>query len=196
VRVDVLRRTGDDGYTLVELLISVTIVGLILSAISGVTVVVLRTAAATDTRFDESNDLLLATAYFAADVMGAQSVAVSAAPRCGTDASAVVEFAGQDFTDDSSLSTTTTVVTYVVRTIAGSPPVRQLRRLACAVPTDSPTYPLTPVTDVPVVRQLSSTAPAVNCGTAQCSAFAVVNLVVREQSGNLTYTLTGRRRVT
>lgn len=190
-----LSRTGDDGFTLVELLISVTILGLVLSALSGVTFVTLRTAAATDTRFDESNDLLRAAAYFAGDVMGAQSVAVSATPRCGTDSSAVVEFLGQDFTDDSSLTTTTTVVTYVVRTV-GTPPVLQLRRLACAVATGSPTYPLTPVTDVAVVRQLSPTAPAVNCGTAQCSAFALVNLVVHELSGNLTYTLTGRRRVT
>lgn len=189
-----LSRGGDDGFTLVELLISVTIMGLILSALSGVTFVTLRTAAATDTRLDESNDLLRAAAYFAGDVMGAQSVTASATPRCGTDSSAVVEFVGQDFTDDSSLTTTTTVVTYVVRAV-GTPPVRQLRRLACAVATDSPAYPLAPVTDVAVVQQLSSTAPAVNCGTAQCSAFTVVNLVVRELSGNLTYTLTGRRRV-
>lgn len=191
-----LRRSGEDGFTLVELLIAVTIMGMVFSALSGVTFVALRTAAATDTRFDESNDLMLAAGYFAGDVMGAQSVAVSTVPRCGTDSNAVVEFLGQDFTDDSSRTTTTTVVTYVIRTVVGTPPVRQLHRLACAAPTSSPTYPLTPVTDIAVIRQLSSTAPAVNCGSDQCSAFALVNLVVREQSGSFSYTLTGRRRVT
>lgn len=192
-----LSRARDEGLTLVELLISVTILGLVLSAMCGMTFVSMRTAADSGTRLDESNDLLLATAYFAADVMGAQSVAVSATPRCGTDGSAVVEFVGQDFTDDSLMTTTTTVVTYVVRTVTGpTGSTSQLHRLACTAGTADPSYPLTPVTDAPVVRQLSSTAPTVTCPGAPCSAFVQVDLVVQEQSKGLTYTLTGRPRTT
>jgi prepilin-type N-terminal cleavage/methylation domain-containing protein len=192
-----LSRTGDEGMTLVELLISVTILGTILSAMTGVTFVSMRTATTADTRLDESNDLLLAGTYFAGDVMGAQTVVVSTTPRCGTDSSAVVEFRGQDFSDTTTFATMTTVITYVVRTVAGSPaPTRQLRRLSCKSTSATPTYPLVAVTDSPVVRQLSATAPTVSCGDPGCGAFDQVDLTVQEQSGGLTYTLTGRRRVT
>lgn len=200
MRVVVLSRTGDDGFTLVELLISVAILGMVLAAISGVTFVAVGTAADADTRLSESNDLLLATTYFGDDVQGAQSVAVGTTPRCGTDRTAVVEFVGQDFTDDSTFATATTVVTYVVRT--GTDPQGtgqrgtgpRLRRLACAVATATPAYPLTPVTDVPVVRRLSTTGPTVACDPSPCGTSAQVSLTVLEESGGLAYTLTGRRR--
>jgi hypothetical protein len=129
--------------------------------------------------------------------MGAQIVVVSTTPRCGTDSSAVVEFRGQDFSDTSTFATMTTVITYVVRTVTSpTGPTSQLRRLSCKSTSATPTYPLVAVTDSPVVRQLSATAPTVSCGDAGCGAFDQVDLTVQEQSGGLTYTLTGRRRVT
>lgn len=192
-----LNRAEDAGFTLVELLISVAALGIVLAGISGVTFVAVGTAADAQIRLTESNDLLRAASYFGDDVQGAQSVAVGTRPRCGGDESAVVEFVGQDFSDTGTFAITTTVVSYVVRAVPGSDGADlQLHRLGCAAATASPAYPLTPVTDVPVVRRLSpSTAPAVSCGGAPCgSAFVQVELTVPEQSGELTYTLTGRRR--
>lgn len=195
---DVLRRRGDAGFTLVELLIAVSILGLLLGGISGVLYVSLRTAAQSETRLSESADSLLATVYFADDVASAQRLSVSEVPRCGTDARAVVEFYGQDFADDSTFAVTTTVVTYVVRTTttaAGT--TRELRRLACASAATSPTYPLTPVTDVPVVRRLWTNPPTVSCGGAACVGTSEqVQLLVRAASGGLTYRLSGDRRTT
>ena len=196
MRVVVLRSPPDDGFTLVEMLISVTILGMLLGALSGTMFVTLRTVAEAATRLDESNDELHATTYFGDDVQGAQSVSVGTTPRCGGDPSAVVEFAGQDFADDSTFATTTTVVSYVLRTVAGpdGTTTRELHRLACAAPTTAPAYPLTPRSDVPVVRRLSGAAPTVDCPGAPCSAFEQVNLTLEAESGGLVYTLTGRRR--
>jgi prepilin-type N-terminal cleavage/methylation domain-containing protein len=189
----VLRRGNQAGFTVVELLVAVTVMGIVLSTIVGVSFVATHTAADSRVRLDESNDLIRAATYFGDDVQGAQSVAVGTTPRCGGDASAVVEFAGQDFTDDSTFTTTTTVVSYVLRTVADR---RELHRLACTAPAAAPTYPLTPDSDVPVVRRVSTTvAPTLSCGSAGCAAFAQVDLVVRE-SGGLSYTLSGRRRTT
>lgn len=189
------RHPGDRGFTLVEMLISISILGIVLAAISGVTFVSVRAAASADTRLTESNDLLRAATYFAGDVQSAQSVSVGTTPRCGTDAASVVELVGQDFTDDSTFRTTTTVVSYVVRTVPSpTGTTRELHRLACSAVTATPTYPLVPVTDVAMVRQLSSTAPTVSCPGSPCGSFAQVDLTVLERSGGLSYTLTGRRR--
>lgn len=184
------RRGRDDGLTLVEMLISVTILATVLAAVSGITLVAMRTATTSGVRLDESNDLQRAASYFGDDVQGAQTVSVATTPRCGTDSRPVVELQGQDFTDDATLTITTTVVTYVLRSVArpvGA--VDELRRLSCTAATTTPAYPLTPFSDVSVVRRLSTTAPTVAVvGTR-------VDLTVRAQSGSLSYTLTGRRRI-
>lgn len=195
MRVGVLRNRTEDGFTLVELLIAVSILGILLTAISSTMFVALRTAASSEVRLTESNDALFATTYFGDDVQGAKSLSVGTTPRCGTDASAVVEFLGQDFSDDSSFTTTTTVVSYVLRAGTDARGVtRQLHRLTCTAATTTPSYPLTPASDVTVADRLSATAPSVDCGAAACSAFVHVNLTLREQSGDLVFTLTGRRR--
>ena len=197
-----LSRAGDDGFTLVELLISVTILGVVLSAVSGVTLVAIKTAGTSDIRLAESTDLMRATTYFSGDVQSAKSVATATIPKCGTDLKVVVEFVGQDFADDTTPAVpavtptvTTTVVSYVNRTVTEPTGTtsRELHRLACTAPTATPAYPLTPVTDVTVVRRLSATAPTLTCLPA-CSTFTQVNLLVREASGAFVYTLTGRRR--
>lgn len=197
-----LSRAGDDGFTLVELLISVTILGVLLSAVSGVTLVAIRTAGTSDIRLAESTDLMRATTFFSGDVQSAKSVATATVPKCGTDLKVVVEFVGQDFADDTTPpavpavtpAVTTTVVSYVQRTLTEPTGTsRELHRLACTAPTATPVYPLTPITDTTVVRRLSATAPTLTCLPA-CSTFTQVNLLVREASGAFVYTITGRRR--
>lgn len=191
------RRTGDgSGFTLVELLVSVTVLGIVLTAVAGVSLVSVHTAATSRTRLDESNDLVRAATYFADDVQGAQSVAVDSEPLCGPDDNAVVEFEGQDFTDDSALTITTTVVTYVVRGDDSGDQAPELHRLSCRADSVSPAYPLTPATDVTVASELSADEPQVSCGGTTCgTGFTQVDLTVAE-SGGLSFTLTGRRRTT
>ena len=131
------------------------------------------------------------------DVQGAKTVTVGTTAKCGTSAgTAVVEFVGQDFADDSTFATTTRVVSYVRRTVANpdGTTTRRLHRLVCTAATATPSYPLTPSTDTTVVHRLSAAAPVVDCGGVACSAFVRVNLTLQEESGSLGYTLTGRRR--
>lgn len=186
---------GDAGFTLVEVLVVVTVLGVVLAAVAAISFVAVRTTAAAETRLDESNDLLRASTYFGDDVQGAQTVLVGAAPQCGADDEAVVELVGQDFADDSTLAPITTVVTYVLRGDTGDEEgVRELHRLSCRAGAGA-AYPLTPTTDVPVLVRLSAAEPRVSCGAGPCGpAFAQVDLTVTE-AGGLAFTLTGRRRV-
>jgi prepilin-type N-terminal cleavage/methylation domain-containing protein len=191
----VLSRSGEAGFTLVELLVAVALVGMLLAGITGITFVAGATARSTTVRLDESNDLLRAATYFGDDVQGAQSVTVGSPPLCGTDEEAVVEFTGQDFAD-TTLVIATTVVTYVVRGDATSEQDEplELHRLACRAATASPVFPLVPVTDVAVLRRLPVGEPAASCGDSPCgTGFSEVDLVVT-RSGGLSFTLTGRRR--
>jgi prepilin-type N-terminal cleavage/methylation domain-containing protein len=191
------RRPADDtGLTLVELLVSITLMGIVLGSVVGVTFVAARTAAASKIRLDESGDLVRAAAYFTDDVQGAQGVAVDSTPLCGPDATAVVEFQGQDFTDDATLAVVTTVVTYVLRN-DDDPDAQtlELHRLACRADSAGPAYPLAPVTDVTVASGLTA-EPRVTCSGALCAAgFTQVELAAT-RTGGLGFTLTGRRRTT
>jgi len=58
----------DAGFTLVELLISVLILGIIAVPLAGVVLGYLRNAGATSARMSESHDAQMAAAYFAQDV--------------------------------------------------------------------------------------------------------------------------------
>ncbi len=192
------RGPRDGGFTLVELLITVVILGLVFSSVTGIMLVSLRTAGDSDTRLTESNDLLRVTRYFTGDALGATSVTVASVPTCGADVQAIVEFVSKDIADGTAPATNPTVVTrivsYVLRTRTGLGGTDlELHRLTCESTATTPTTPLVPLTAFAVVRNLSSVPPAATCQPT-CATFTRVDLVVQEKSGGLVYTLTGRRR--
>ncbi|MET3961884.1 prepilin-type N-terminal cleavage/methylation domain-containing protein [Marmoricola sp. OAE513] len=63
-------RTSDDqsGFSLIELIITVSIVGFIVAALANVVVVYLRTTTATEARLTQSQDVQLVAAYWQRDV--------------------------------------------------------------------------------------------------------------------------------
>jgi prepilin-type N-terminal cleavage/methylation domain-containing protein len=193
----------DAGFSLVELMVSIALLGILMAAVTGAMFGAMDASKSTDVRLSESQDLRLATSYFAADAAGAQAFATSGTARCGTDP-VLVELRGEAF-DAASLAAQVVVQTYVLRTeTVDGAPSRTLHRLTCSSSAASPSYPLTPTADTTVARRLSTTtAPTVACkdragGAADCAAAGAVTVVlgVVSRSGGITGTLTGHRRTT
>ena len=76
-RLKALRR-NDTGFTLVELLVTVLILGIIISAVGTALFVGLRTTNLTTRRLAEAHDAQLITSYFVTDVQSSDSVTSTA----------------------------------------------------------------------------------------------------------------------
>lgn len=115
----------EDGFTLVELVMTVAIVGIIVVALAGVVLQYLATSTQTSTRLNESTDQQFISAYWQQDVSSlgvhgqptggsipaSQSVWVGSAPGCApATGTPVVMFAWNDYknapTADPSLAWT------------------------------------------------------------------------------------------
>jgi len=193
------RRQDDAGFTLVELLVSITVLGLIVSALTFAFTAVIGASRGTGASTAQSFELQRAALAFADDAEGAKAVtAVNSPPTCGGDASAVVEFQGTTF-DAGALAAgiTPVVVAYVLRPTptAGQ---SELHRLTCSAASPTPT-------DQVVARALRS-ATLTGCDgptvtTSTCAAAASFTLTVVAAGTDTKYTadrsvaLTGTRRI-
>src|SRR5438034_6802256 len=65
------RMREERGFTLVEILISMVILGILISSVGGALFISLKTTNATKQRFAQSNDVQIASAYLANDVQSA-----------------------------------------------------------------------------------------------------------------------------
>jgi prepilin-type N-terminal cleavage/methylation domain-containing protein len=178
----------DPGFTLVELLLAITILGIVMAALVAMMFGALTTDAATGARIDATRAEQFAATYFADDVQGAAStggVVVGGTAQCGTE-TPVVEFRGTAF-DPVTLASRMTAVAYVLRdTTANGQAAKELHRLACTAATGSST-PLAPGKDITVARGLATTPPAV---TVSGSAVAIT---LAPLQGNA-FSLVGTRR--
>jgi len=214
-------RRGDAGFTLVELLISVVILGIIAAPLAGVVLGYLKNADATSARLSESHDVQIAAAYFAQDVESlgvrdysdtttfdhplVQSAETDVAADGGTypcgpagTPAAVVRLAWDDWDGVPSSSGTPTLVrtAYVVQ---GT----ELHRLVCRGSSAV-------TADVVLAHNLVSPFAAVTCtdpagATVGCTGAAVpgtvsLRLTIHDphSAAGSTYaiTLTGQRRQT
>jgi prepilin-type N-terminal cleavage/methylation domain-containing protein len=204
-----MRRIRDDrGVTLIELLIVVSILGIIAVPLGLALMGFLRNSDETVGRLTESHDIQIAASYFAQDVASIgihdwtrdgfplkQSVAlgtgtgVQACGPTGAGITQIVRFAWDDPTT-ASLAPQPVRVAYYVQTVGGE---RQLHRVTCG--TVAPA-------DLVLSHNVSTTAdPSVVC-SANCEAAAVpqtVTMTLRVKSPSTTgsdtsVTLTGQRR--
>ena len=203
----------DDGFTLVELIIAILIIGVITVPLGNVVIGFLKNSDATTARLLESDDAQITSAYWAQDVasIGTRSAdytfkqSVETAPTvvpydsglypCGAAATpdAIVRLAWDDFTRDGLL--TVVRVAYVVTQTAAGP--TELHRLRCE-------GSATPVSDVILAHDLDPDPlkpPTVTCSTT-CNAPAVpasvtIKLNLRDPNNHgsaYVIELTGQRR--
>jgi prepilin-type N-terminal cleavage/methylation domain-containing protein len=154
LRTDMLRR-DDRGFTLVELLVTIVILGIIAVPLGNVLIGYLHNADATTARLVESHDAQISAAYFHADVasVGVRSTTYSSDPSapyaltqsieenapatsglfpCGTAATpnAVIRLGWDDYTSGAAGAPTRMRVAYVAQSEATG--TQQLHRLVCA----------------------------------------------------------------
>ncbi|MDP9299894.1 MAG: prepilin-type N-terminal cleavage/methylation domain-containing protein [Actinomycetota bacterium] len=171
-------RADEGGFTLVELIISMAIVGLLISAIGSALIVSLRTTGVTNKRMAESHDVQITSAYLANDVQGASNVsAPNVATNCSGAFTTLVTFTYPTTGNPTALykcGTAANGETQVTRTFAGGTPVVVAHFAGTARPNVTVTYdPAQPAVPVSVTMRFTK---ASDC-TLDC-----------------TYTLFGSRR--
>ena len=122
-----MRGRDDDGFTLVELVLAVTLMGVVIGAVASAMIVMFTTTGETTERLSESPDLQLAAAYFGSDVQSAKTFTGS----CGPAGTALVTMAWTDpgaSPNPAAADDTERTVRYVVET-AGTQ--KTLVRYAC-----------------------------------------------------------------
>ncbi|HWJ66052.1 MAG TPA: prepilin-type N-terminal cleavage/methylation domain-containing protein [Nocardioides sp.] len=182
-----LHGNRDDGFTLMEVMVAVAILGIIAAALTGVVISYLKTSGITRARLTESTDQQFISTYWQNDVSSlgrrsfnpadanpvptTQSVFVGTAGPGGCGASigtVVVAFAWQEYVGTTPADAWTSVspqeVAYV--RVGGSAPFT-LKRVRCDNGTEG--APLT------VARRLTG-SPTITCDTS-CTAAAVPNRV-------------------
>jgi type II secretory pathway pseudopilin PulG len=164
---------------LIELLISVAVLGIIITSIAGAIMSSLELTDATETTLSESRDAQITTAYLASDAQSSDSVTLSDTSCSGAGVTPVVTF---DWIDAGTLKT----AQYVV-----SPPTgdRHLVRHYCEGGTH--------INSIGVAQQLGLADPTVAC-TPACpgsSTPSTLSLTVIDRGG-YSYTLTAKRRAT
>ena len=201
-------RSEEHGFTLPEMLITVTIMGLIAAGLAGVVIGYFKTTVDTQSRLTESHDVQFAAAYWQRDVASIgvrgwdantksfplrQSVDVT--PACSLPAGTrIVTLAWSEYTSLDSTATPTTIsISYVAEPDTGG---FNLLRVRC---TDGATD-----SSIEVMHSLNA-LPTVSCDVACTGAPNVptaveIHLSVLDPDGHgstaLTATLSGERRQT
>jgi prepilin-type N-terminal cleavage/methylation domain-containing protein len=206
---------ADAGFTLVELLMSITILGIIVGPLTAVVIGYLTSSDSTARRMNESHDAQMAADYFAQDVQAVgvhdygdatqldkpllqsaetpATVAGNAFP-CGVGLPAAVLRLASDDWDVAGATTPTQVrVSYVIENST------ELHRLVCRGPST------TPVSDVVVAHNVVSATPGclTSSGGTGCTGAGTavpttvsLSLTIRDPKNTTSYpvTLTGQRR--
>jgi prepilin-type N-terminal cleavage/methylation domain-containing protein len=193
-------RERDAGFTLLELMLSITILGVLMAAFVGLMFATMTANNQTKSRLDGTRAEQLSSVYFGRDIQaaqGASGIVTGVAARCG-GGNVVLEVRGVSY-DAVSLASKVTVVSYVFSTATvDGVTTGVLKRRSCEAPSSpAPAYPLTPANTRTVARGLVATAPTAVCNPAPCGATTTsVNLTLARSGSDAAFTLTGAKRTT
>lgn len=174
-----MRWRGEEGFTLPELMVSVVILGIIMSALTGAIITGLKVTDGTALRIKESTDAQLASAYFASDMQSSTAVLPTVHPVCAlpVGASAVVSFSWEDPAEPA----VPRVASWFTHTVDGE---RHLSRRYCQGAS---------VSTATVSRGLGDTGPDLACPGGCAGTPRRAALTVTEVSG-YSFRLAGTRR--
>jgi prepilin-type N-terminal cleavage/methylation domain-containing protein len=197
-------RAGDDGFTLIELVIVVAILPIVVGGIAVALLSVLNLQGGVQSRIGDSNDALVSASTFNQDVQSAQEIETTTVPACG--ASPQTQLVGLEWGLDSN-GNYQTVVSYVFTpTTTGSPPkpTNDLIRQVCTAPATNPPSPpsTTPTKTRTVSHDAGLLTPntvtfnptgfiAPNTGWTSAQGLYGISLNIVAPGSNYTYTLSG-----
>ncbi|MDX6228136.1 MAG: hypothetical protein QOI76_1526, partial [Frankiales bacterium] len=120
----------DEGFTLPELMISITVLGIVAPAMAGAIVLGLKMTSSTSSQLAASHNRQELAGFFTSDVQSAVTIADQTSVDTTTCLSSGQTLVGRlSWTDvDSAATSTSRVVTYVSATVGGE---RQLIRNTC-----------------------------------------------------------------
>jgi prepilin-type N-terminal cleavage/methylation domain-containing protein len=211
-------RRSDDGFTLIELVIAVAILGIVLVALTGMVFQYMRNVGETTSRMNESSDQQFVSAYWQQDVSSlglrakpvsgnvpsAQSVWLGSSPNCAVSGTPVVSFSWRDFkgvsASDPTLAWTDAVLNTAAYYTTASGGQTSLYRKRCG-DTNTDILLARYLTGDPTVTCADGAGAATSCdGSAPFPASVSIEITVRDleakvhDSTGYTTKLTAQRR--
>jgi prepilin-type N-terminal cleavage/methylation domain-containing protein len=125
------RKRREGGFTLIEMMMAMAIMGIIVIPMTATVFIGLRTTDETSTRLAGSNDAQLLSVWLPADVQstGNQSGDVVASPTANTECSGVSNLLRLKWRETQGSTTNTYVAAYAMGSVSGG--VRTLKRYFC-----------------------------------------------------------------
>jgi prepilin-type N-terminal cleavage/methylation domain-containing protein len=188
----VSRRPKDDGFTLVELLVAMTILGLVMAAITGVLYNAMFTSSRTNARINESSDRQRLSLWLARDVENAKGWSTSTG-TCTPAGNRLV--LALTWTDKTVTATNTREINYSATPVSGN--YETLVRSSCTNGTRATQSvgmwvtpsPVSPGTPSEVVTCLDAAYAAIACTSTSVRS---ITLTITESGGS--FSATGTRR--